>query len=703
MKSKQERLEFLKENAVFFSRLGFGYDPPMRDSEGRWLLFDRDFEKYISFHKEFAEAGIPIHTFLLPSGWIDDGVFDYTATDEVLNAICEALPDVYVLPRIKLNAPLSWCQAHPEDVFVYDGGPTNAQEIAATVGTLKQDILGYDAPGGYAVNGGTFRDTRPNVGGVIGLQSFSSPRWVADASDALKRLIRHLESGKHGAQIIGYHLAFGNCGETTLWGAWSQEPDRKGDFGITASARFRAQTGLSVPRGETRYGIKRSLSSFFRKDEAGACASAYDSFINQTAAEAISAFCRAAKHEAPEKAVGIFYGYLLNVPLSAYAGHAAFESVLNDTSIDFISSPKGYYFCGADGPGLEQAPTQSIARKKLWLDEIDNLTHIDVRNSAAKPACFEETRAVLCREFAKNVAAKQSYWWMDLGEGSFHDPLIMKDIKTLTAFAKELSAKEGNAMADVLFVLDDAAFLRHAPSYTLHRSFIQHLPSLIKQCGALCDLYRLCDLPSLPLERYKLIVFLNAYTLSKEAFASLKCKAAKNALFLWCYAAGASAEKEALRGIHQLTNFSVAELPNDPSAAYAAYNVPDARKNDFPFLGILEDGESEILLRSNAGNAICAAKGNDILLVHPQFDRAFLRSVLSRANVHCYAPEGCTVYGDDRFLYVIANEKVNGALRLPFCADVENVLTGETHKDVTALPLVSEEKRGFLFRLSAHL
>ena len=698
MKTKEERLLFLSENSVFFSRLGFGYDPPRLDENGRYIFFDKNFDKFIQEHRAFNEAGVKVHTFILPSGWLGDGEFDYKATDEILDAFFSALPTHYILPRIKLNAPIGWCKAHPEDVFVYDGGPDSAEEISSLVGGLRQDILGYESRVGYAVNGGTFRDDRPNVGGVIGLQSFSSARWVKDASEALERLLQHLESGKYADKIIGYHLAFGNCGETTLWGAWETDSARRGDFGITAAKCFKTYDDRGVPSAIERYSTKNTLASFFRKDEIGKRAVKYDTFINDTTARAISALCKAAKHVAPEKAVGVFYGYLLNVPNSAYAGHLAIDALLQEDSLDFISSPKGYYFCGADGPGLEQAPTQSIARKKLWLDEIDNLTHVDTRSNPTKPKNAEETHAVLCREFAKNIAAGQGYWWMDLGDGSFCDPDIMHDIKRMTAFAKSLPPKQ-RTQAEVLFVIDDEAFLYHAPSYTLHRAFIQHLPSLIKQCGVLCDLYRVKDLETLDLSCYKLIVFLNAYTVTETFATALRKKTPSNTLFLWCYAPGAASRTDPTDGVRRVTGMTVRERTHVADAEFTALSVPRHLENDFPFLEILPNDRAEILLQD--GDAVIGARlENDILITHPRFDRGFLRSLLTRAGVHFYAPEGCTVYGDERFLYVIANEEANGIIRFPSPVTVKNVFNGERFENVTEITLVTTGKRGFLFSLS---
>ena len=43
-----ERKEYLRNNPVFWSRLGFCYDPPLKNEQGKPLVFTENFEKYIS-------------------------------------------------------------------------------------------------------------------------------------------------------------------------------------------------------------------------------------------------------------------------------------------------------------------------------------------------------------------------------------------------------------------------------------------------------------------------------------------------------------------------------------------------------------------------------------------------------------------------------------------------------------------------------
>jgi hypothetical protein len=198
-------IEFLKKNPIFWSRLGFCYDPPLKNAEGKPFAFTENFEKQISYHKDFNEAGVNLHTSILHLGWMGVDEYDYSLTDRVLDAVFSSGDDVYYIPRIKLNAPVDWCRENPEDVFVYEDGPRTKEEIAALVGTGKQDYLGYEAPDGY-YKSGEYTDTRPNINGVIARQSFSSSKWLADAGEALSRLIDRLENGKYGSRIFRFQV-----------------------------------------------------------------------------------------------------------------------------------------------------------------------------------------------------------------------------------------------------------------------------------------------------------------------------------------------------------------------------------------------------------------------------------------------------------------------------------------------------------------
>ena len=275
-------------------------------------------------------------------------------------------------------------------------------------------------------------------------------------------------------------------------------------------------------------------------------------------AKACSYFCKVVKEVCPDYVAGIFYGYIVGQPNCSHAGHLAIDKILEDKYIDFVSAPKGYYKYGPFGPGLEQAPCNSMSRKKLWLDETDNLTHLHpYTNVPDKAANFEETKTVLVREFSKNLAFDQGYWWMDLGEGCFDSPEIMALIKKLNEISSEIKKKPTVNITEVLLVIDDESMHYTTPSFAYHDSFIRDFASNIKMCGAAVTLIRKRDLFEIPLDNFKIVFFLNAFK-SSDNFEKLVHQGFKEGtVFLWNYAAGFVNESADAKNTKSLTGFEI--------------------------------------------------------------------------------------------------------------------------------------------------
>ena len=177
----------------------------------------------------------------------------------------------------------------------------------------------------------------------------------------------------------------------------------------------------------------------------------YFEFVSKTNADAIEEFCKIVKESSGlfdhELAAGVFYGYMY-LPQSPNAGHLAINQLINSLYVDFMSSPKGYFRCLAGDPGGEQGPSESIARKKVWLDEIDNHTHLD-RRPDGRAANLDESTTLLWREAVKNITHGQGFWWMDLGEGWFDCPELMETIRSITEIQARLGEVQHISTAEI--------------------------------------------------------------------------------------------------------------------------------------------------------------------------------------------------------------------------------------------------------------
>lgn len=670
----------LRKEPFFWSRLGFGYDPPRYESDGKQIIFSRDYDSFNRIHKDFLDAGVKLHTTILPSGWNGDGFFDYTLTDEVLDAIFEANPDILYMPRVKLNAPVGWCKTHPEEVFVYENGPRTAGEIADLVDTLKHDWMGAEYPNGYPGNGSIpYHDNRPNVGGVISMQSFSSDKWLEDASDALNRLMKHIADSKHGDRVIGYHVAFGMCGEASLWGGWVMPNKRaRGDYGITNTRKFR-EYGLKkygtqeallkawgassideiyAPSSELRDGVKDNAEDFFFKDSA-ICTDYFD-FVASTTARACTTLCKAVKDFDSALTAGVFYGYTF-LKTAAHTGHLDINTVLESPYVDFLASPKGYYRSLAGDPGGEQGPSYSMNLKKVWLDEIDNRTLLD-RRANTETKTFEESLTLLSREAVKNISYNQGFWWMDLGEGWYDHPILMERIKKLTEMGRNAVKRKHKSVAEILLVTDEISTRCHTPSEGIGHYLNYDMHSEAKLCGAPVDVLRLSDLYELDVKQYKLVVFTNCFRFTDEQRSRLSDVLNSDAIIVWNYAAGIVGDNGvSLENTRLLTGF---EVQNSGAGSNGLSN--GLAECDFPIIDIvLHDGDRAIKVYSD-GRVMGARHENTILCAFPYMKMADIRSLAIEAGCYMYAPENTTVYADNRIVGVFPKFDTSFTLTLPF-------------------------------------
>ncbi len=711
MYTREQALELLSREPVFWSRLGFGYDPP-RKRNGEAIIFNTNYQEYRRVHDDFSRAGIKLHTCIVQSGWYGPDEYDYTATDRAVDELLRGAPDRLFIPRIKLNAPVSWCKANPEEVFVYYGGPQTPEEVAAAVDTPDHDWFGFESPMGYPVNGGTgFVDDRPNLGTKVCLQSFSSKKWLRDAGEALRRLIEHLESGPYGAQIIGYHVAFGCCGETTLWGAWrGRDSQTRGDYGIghrrdflawalekyqgeealRAAWKIDGKTPLSevrVPCPTQRVSKGTSLEDDFYAD----CPlmQDYNAFLSEKDAEAIEYFGRVV-HETCGKASGAFYGYLM-VPQSSYSGHLAIERILNSPHVDFLSSPKAYSYHTVGEPGGEQAPSRSYNLKKLWLDEVDNRTHLERRGTADMTHSMEETLTVLWRECMKNLTGGQNFWWMDLGEGWFDDPQIMEHIGKMFRVQAQANKTPHRTVSEVLLLCDEMDIMNRRVSYGLTEGLLKRMDREAKLTGAPVDMFRLKDIDRLPMEQYKVVIFLNCGVIDGKAREAIWQRLRPDAAVVWHFAPGILAPGFDPEHVRELTGFTLVETKEHSRFMYD--NIP----GDFAPLRVQEGQGVRAVLEDSEGYVLAARtwRGHQSLFaVEPLLTHETLRGVYRDAGVHAYAPDDCTVYADNRLISVFTHEKdIDDFLRLPEKMTLEDLLTGERFEQVEEIPLCLPARR----------
>lgn len=705
----------LQNNSVFWSRLGWPYNPPVADENGktRMMLSDDSPEK--KFHRDFMEAGIKIHSTILFSGWMAPGKYDYSATDKALADLFAAAGEsALYIPRIKLDVPPAWCAENPEDTTVYYPGGLSKGEIAELACTPAHDWLGMEYKNGYSTDTKMRgnKDPRPNVRGLIGLQSFSSEKWLRDAGEALRRLIRRIEGGKYAKNVIAYHIAYGQCGETSFWRGWEKNDYRFGDYGINNLRAFydwgikkygsrealaKAWKQPEISRGNVKLPtpMRRELhwnshAEFFRAFEEDKICIDYEKFCGEANVRAIDYFSKIVKEESG-KAAGAFYGYYLFVPRAAYNGHVEFDALLKSPNVDFLASPKGYRNVAPGESGMEQTPPMSVNLDKIFIDELDVRTHLSLWPDAKN---MEGTRTMLWREFAKCMQSRSGFWWMDLHGGWFDSPEIMREIEKIEAAAKQIRAKPPKRTAEVLIVSDNESFLYSKPSWQLHRDLVVDTISRIRMAGAPADHYRLADLGRIDLSGYKAAVFINCVRITDERWAEISRRLRPDATLVWHYAPAVWGEKyDPARG-EKITGFKLAERKTRKvetvefadgsgkklSKDFSAPSSHNPLEKPYPTFSADPSNGAEVLAKYSDGSAAFAKlrRGgrNSYFVSLPVLDSGSYRKIFDAAGVRAPAPAECAVYADSRLCGIFPKNAVK--FKLPLKGKFRDAITQKT-------------------------
>ncbi len=644
-------LKILKEEGIFWSRLGFGIDPPCFDGEGRNILHEPP-EEYFRYHRDMAAAGVKVHTCIVPSGWVDSGTYDFTTAEEIVGRLMAENPEIWFLPRIKVNPPAAWMKRHPSEVCVLADGLSDEAEIAGLVGTEKQDLIG-----------------KPEAGHLISNQSLSSEAWRSEAKEYLRRLIGLLERKSYSGRIIGYHIGYGRCGETHIWDT---------DFGISEKRHF-YEFGLRkygsaevlrekwkmasddpdcvpIPGKDARRARTGGLEEFFHAGDRYVPYVDYNLYKKENSAAVLEDFAKLVK-EMTGKAVGFFHGYVMTDLASAH-GHTDLEPVLGSPYVDFLCAPKSYYRNSLGEPGGSYAPPLSVNLKKLWIDEND------CRNEGDADAFIR----VLWREFAKDLSADTPFWWMDLLGGWYDDERVRSAVSEMLAVKRRLPARR-DSIAEILLVTDEDTALYTMQDHRFYTRIIQETQAQTALSGMPYDVYRLRDLGSIRLDRYRVIVFLNCFEIPEETGDLFWKGIRKGAAVIFQYACGIQSGGFSLENVEKTTGFRLKERPERRSMPYlevvktgnvrpvCSFREAAASERENPFFALDDIPETDAaavaeLTREDGGTSVMAAV--------PVLTAGYIRNIALAAGCRDWAPYDTVVYGDSRFLGIFAHGDVRG-------------------------------------------
>ena len=130
--------------------------------------------------KAFREAGVMVSSNVWSmhnkrynprQRWLGEGEYDFEFFDALAMGLVDASPDGYIFPRLKIDPPAKWSEAHPEEMLDELSPLPESKAWRSLCRRMLKDVINHVEHSSYAAN-------------VIGyhLGAFASGEWIATAA-----------------------------------------------------------------------------------------------------------------------------------------------------------------------------------------------------------------------------------------------------------------------------------------------------------------------------------------------------------------------------------------------------------------------------------------------------------------------------------------------------------------------------------------
>jgi len=469
---------------------------------------------------------------------LEPGKYDFTKMDHTVRRILHLASDSYVIINFRLdNSVGKLLKYMPNEGIGYATGKANTSDHQ------QQRLI---AP------------------------SMASEPFKAEVRRYLKAIAEYIRSQPWKNKVAGFRVSYGVYSEWHYFGMTEDMPDT-GKAMTKAFRLFLKQhyhTNAELQRAWHQPDVTletalvpgkaaRTAHKGYLLNPGTAERQLLDYYCchQQEVANMLLSMAGTLKEEFPHRLVGAYFGYMIgSIYPQAGSNAGSTERVLRSPNIDFISSPYPYptRFRGVGQSGMPRNIPLTAARYgKLAISEADIRTSVAVGDgnrkliSAKTP---DEETAVVLRDFANmffNRSGIQFYHvWHKEGEHCwFNTPAMLDSIKKGIAVWKQLY------QAHPPFCPNEAAvvcnfretglngFPTRKQQWGLHYMLMDSTLLAMYASGFPFDLMSLWDFLTSK-NNYKLVFFLNAFTLTPEERIALKRKLSPTNHVVWVYAPG---------------------------------------------------------------------------------------------------------------------------------------------------------------------
>lgn len=674
------------------------------------------FETYVPeqhYFEQFAGAGTALFVFNTNAAacdyghsrqvWLDPETWDYTGLNERFDRVLAAKPDALVMLRVNLGTPRWWLDTHPDEM-----------EVLHTGAALYDDT-----------------NTNPTIPRGRPFPSLASDAWRRDIGGALERLLDYIGRSPYNHHVFGYVLT---GLDTEEWYHWSSGSNQLAGYSRHTGNAFREWIRrkygsddalriawrqplatietVNVPSYDERWDMGQAT---FRNPETKMPVIDFYQFYNELIPETIEYFSNIVRSKTGgKKVVGAFYGYMYEFMGDPEFGHNALERFLRIPSLDFMcvtASYAGREF--ARGGDYLRSPAHSVMlHKKLWYHDNDVVSflapevmkrvgmheggewtvsqehHLKVLGYTETP---QQTRWMFrrCLGFTLCNGAYQSYF--DLHGGYYNHPILMEEIAYLNRVAASSTAYDRDSISEILIVADECSCAHLTFRHPLLQEDIAQVQQQLIKIGAPVDHVLMADLPSLDLQRYKMVVFLNCYCIPQNVRSVIRELLMRDGRRLvWCYAPGYHDDYLESPGLmRDLTGMDIqpaddaTPTPTRMTLTTDHYGAPgDMMGTDTPTrqLFFVSDPDAVALGIHNASGKVVFAECDmgawvSIYLLTSNIPAAVYRTLARKSGVHLFNDRDDTLYVNKSFLCLHANGAGERMVRLPFESDIYDMIS----------------------------
>jgi len=566
----------------------------------------RSFWPQERYNRQFAEAGVKL-VFIYPANtlcslnvpysnypqiWTGPNQYRWKSLDDHVGDVLKWNPGAKLMVMIDLNTPGWWVESHD--------GADSFRQLAETV--LRED-------------------------------------FKRDTTEYLRRFLEHTES-KYQDKIVAYQLS---CGGTCEWYDWQK--GKPGPLKHAAFARWMKRPGLKVPEDR-----EKTTHDFFYDPVKDADKIAYWRFHNGLIAEAMLEFAAEAKRIIRGRVpLGTFNGYIMELGAHRllYEGQLAYDRVFQSPLLDYNTEPADYANRRGGGTGgFLYCIDSLLANGKGAWHEVDHRTYcikdsdnVGTRRLTANGKRIDlptqpEAVGALRREFAMAMIHGSHLWWFDMFGGWFDDPVIMADMKKMTAISERF-ADTGPGKAEVA-VLADADSMYYVDGHCrLADSLLRELQFAMFRTGVPWRCYSFADLPKLDMSPYKVVILPNLFVLTPEKRKLLDEKLFRDGkTIVTAFAPGIITDGVYdPANVEKLTGVKVDDLRHPPEAHEAIYRQ--------------------------------RGTWTSVFLRRPDVSASLLHAIFCKADVHVYCEAYDPFYANDELIALHSGEGGKRTFRLP--------------------------------------